>query len=456
MPSDIELRGSGTPQGSVLSPSLFNLSVNGLLEKLAAIEGMQHSVYADDVTIWMKGGSDGFIQEQLQEAINTVEDYLRPQGLACSPAKSEVLLIKRRKTSSDIELYSEGRKIPTVDSVRRLGQRTQTDGVNKEAINIIKEATYQTIRFISRVSNRHHGMEEENLIRLIKAFVISRIAYVTPFLRLNLSDKEKLNCLTRKLYKRALRLGDYTPNKKLEAVGLPNNIEEIIKAQRTSQLEKLGLLGNGKEGSKSKSPLQMLQGQEDFVYTDAELITTGKMVATVTDERGCIINSCSVKTKEPAVAEEVAIALTTGVKGVRIIVTDFTNTILRFTKRRVSRHALRVLRGSREDITTNTRLVIRAVVIPSESADFDGRSEKVVSYGEVLDYYVKSRKQYPPADTSLDRRASVRWRQLRTGTFLCPAQQRDSLLKSTGSTTQKKQVQVAADATRAEGPLAAV
>ncbi|KAG0433793.1 hypothetical protein HPB47_019603 [Ixodes persulcatus] len=70
-----------------------------------------------------------------------------------------------------------------------------------------------------------------------------------------------------------------------------------------------------------------------------------------------IINCCSVKTKEPAVAKEVVIALATGVKGVRIIVTDSKNFILRFTKGRVSRHALRVLRGSREDITTKTNLL---------------------------------------------------------------------------------------------------
>ncbi|KAG0416224.1 hypothetical protein HPB47_006600 [Ixodes persulcatus] len=130
------------------------------------------------------------MQEQLQEAIDTVGDYVRPRGLACFPAKSGLLLIKRRKTSSDIELYSEGRKISKVKSIKILGLQIQADGGNKETTNIIKEATYQTIRLISRVSNRYHGMKEENRIRLIRAFMISRIAYATAFLRLNLSDKE--------------------------------------------------------------------------------------------------------------------------------------------------------------------------------------------------------------------------------------------------------------------------
>ncbi|KAM7307675.1 hypothetical protein ISCGN_011311 [Ixodes scapularis] len=71
---DINLGGRGTPQGSVLSPYLFNVAMIELPAKLRKIEGLHHSIYADDITLWMTGGCDGFIQDTLQEAIRTIED----------------------------------------------------------------------------------------------------------------------------------------------------------------------------------------------------------------------------------------------------------------------------------------------------------------------------------------------------------------------------------------------
>lgn len=67
----------GTPQGSVISPVLFNVAMIGLARKLKEIRGIQHAIYADDVTIWVTQGSLGEKQEKLQEAATCVENYTR-------------------------------------------------------------------------------------------------------------------------------------------------------------------------------------------------------------------------------------------------------------------------------------------------------------------------------------------------------------------------------------------
>ncbi|XP_075526562.1 protein YkfC-like [Dermacentor variabilis] len=48
----------GTPQGAVLSPLLFNISMKDLsvrLDRIGAVN-LNHAIYADDITVWCGGG----------------------------------------------------------------------------------------------------------------------------------------------------------------------------------------------------------------------------------------------------------------------------------------------------------------------------------------------------------------------------------------------------------------
>ncbi|XP_070386861.1 uncharacterized protein [Dermacentor albipictus] len=83
----------GTPQGSVISPIIFNIAMIGLARRLIKIEGIQYAIYADGITVWVNRGSLGQKQEKLQEAAKCVEEYVRERGLAWSTEKSEILRI---------------------------------------------------------------------------------------------------------------------------------------------------------------------------------------------------------------------------------------------------------------------------------------------------------------------------------------------------------------------------
>lgn len=86
----------GTPQGAVLSPFLFNITMRNLPALLDAIPHVKHSIYADYIRIWTNSGSDGEITEALQAAADTVKNYVKLNGLTCSAQKSELLIIKSR------------------------------------------------------------------------------------------------------------------------------------------------------------------------------------------------------------------------------------------------------------------------------------------------------------------------------------------------------------------------
>lgn len=102
----------GTPQGSILSPLLFNLGMRKLALELDAKQALGSAIYADDITLWANRGSYGDRQELLQWAIQQVETFMKGAGMTCAPEKSEFIRIRakyaRRENRPSFELFLDG------------------------------------------------------------------------------------------------------------------------------------------------------------------------------------------------------------------------------------------------------------------------------------------------------------------------------------------------------------
>ncbi|KAH7948734.1 hypothetical protein HPB49_001429 [Dermacentor silvarum] len=109
---------TGVPQGSVLSPFLFNMALAGLPASLPADPRfpVRCSIYADDVALWTRGPRKFMpsIRCSLQRALDAVTAFLGSIGLTVSTAKTEAMLIHplasaRRYTK---QLKIAGRALP--------------------------------------------------------------------------------------------------------------------------------------------------------------------------------------------------------------------------------------------------------------------------------------------------------------------------------------------------------
>ncbi|XP_075556532.1 uncharacterized protein LOC142588579 [Dermacentor variabilis] len=119
---------AGVPQGSVLSPFLFNLALARLpdfIPKLTAFE-VRVAIYADDIALFASGPTDYGCQvrQSLQSAINAVDEYLTSVGLQLSASKTEALMIHPRASRARSEvptLSLRGSPLPWRKKVRYLG-----------------------------------------------------------------------------------------------------------------------------------------------------------------------------------------------------------------------------------------------------------------------------------------------------------------------------------------------
>lgn len=210
-------RPRGTPQGSVISPLLFNLALLQLPPLLDRIPNIQHALYADDLTIWTNRGSIGDQQDALQAAVDTTDDYLRARGLTCAADKSALLVLqkrtqgRKRQPTPDPEVTLNGTPIPNTPTIRVLGVTIQSDGAGISTIHQLQGTLLQITHLIRRIAHHRQGLKEADLVRLIQALLISRITYGTPYLALKNSEIQKLDTIIRQAYKLALGLPRQLP-----------------------------------------------------------------------------------------------------------------------------------------------------------------------------------------------------------------------------------------------------
>lgn len=62
---------NGTPQGSVISPILFNIMINDIFSEVHP--GIGKSLFADDGSLWKRGKNVAFTVRKVQEAVTQVE-----------------------------------------------------------------------------------------------------------------------------------------------------------------------------------------------------------------------------------------------------------------------------------------------------------------------------------------------------------------------------------------------
>lgn len=111
----------GTPQGGVLSPTLWVIVMDKLLCELHR-KGFTATGYADDLTIECRGKYLDTISDRLQQALKIVEKWCMEVGLTVHPDKSElVIYTKNKKLDGFKEPKIFGKEISRHDSAKYLG-----------------------------------------------------------------------------------------------------------------------------------------------------------------------------------------------------------------------------------------------------------------------------------------------------------------------------------------------
>ncbi|KAL1446432.1 hypothetical protein WDU94_012296 [Cyamophila willieti] len=92
----------GCPQGGVISPLLWDLVVNELLERLNNL-GYYTQGYADDVVIVIRGKYLNTVSELMQSALKLVEKWCSEVNLRVNPAKTTLIPFTRKRKLEELK-----------------------------------------------------------------------------------------------------------------------------------------------------------------------------------------------------------------------------------------------------------------------------------------------------------------------------------------------------------------
>lgn len=193
----------GLPQGSVLSPILFNLVMSDLATNHAAVN---MTIYADDLCLWTTASWVSTLEGYMQAALNNVEQHLKNIGLHLSANKTKYMAFHNigRRRLADADLYVGGCLIERVRTQRFLGV-TVDQGRNWGAqVRASIAACRSPANAIRHLASTHWGTSPRALLQMHQALIMSRILYAAPFIDAAPSNMRMLDRIHRAGIKHAL------------------------------------------------------------------------------------------------------------------------------------------------------------------------------------------------------------------------------------------------------------
>ena len=166
----------GLPQGSVLSPTLFMVAINGLLGQVPV--GVHGLVFADDYAVICSKSSAVEACHKIQTAINAATSWASTRGFKFSPEKTKAIRFCRLRRVEEIPtLFLNDSILPFEDSVKYLGITFDRKLTFDLHINEVVCSVKLRLNILKVVSGFNWGADRTCLLRMYQALCLSKIDY---------------------------------------------------------------------------------------------------------------------------------------------------------------------------------------------------------------------------------------------------------------------------------------
>ena len=247
--SSTKLLVNGVPQGSVISPLLFNIMISDLVKEVQRSTIMQ---FADDTSLLREvthqkkaqGGWTHLGFEEIQEDLDRIVQWFKDWGFKLSVGKTQVILF-RSLIGQTAKSIPNMKDIPRLrlgntdleysDRVKFLGVTFSSNGTYGHYINEIVKQAQIGINLMRAVSGQTWGAHMKPMMSLYHAHVMSRILYAAPILvHINQTELKRLRVIQTQALRIALGVPPWTAVTGVHAETGQPEVWDIIRLRAAS------------------------------------------------------------------------------------------------------------------------------------------------------------------------------------------------------------------------------
>ncbi|KAG0717925.1 RNA-directed DNA polymerase from mobile element jockey [Chionoecetes opilio] len=231
--SDYMRLDNGTPQGGVISPTLFNILMN-VLARLPYPEGTQHIGYADDVVLQTTGRDS---TTTMQESLNLLTDKCEEIGFTISQTKTKAMAKTRNAPLDTLRL--QGQNVEWVATQRYLGVIVARNNGCKAEIQHLKDKCRARNRILRAMSWKGMGASGTVILSAYKSLVRSLVDYASPvLLHITTTDAKSLETIQNEALRTILGAPKWTKTENMRAETQVSSLTARLKVMTANFLIK--------------------------------------------------------------------------------------------------------------------------------------------------------------------------------------------------------------------------
>lgn len=181
---------TGLPQGSVLSPLLFNILLHSISECIPL--NSKYLVYADDIIIYSQNNNPIILSTYLNASLQSFNLWIHSKGLFINSAKTKSMLFCYPNSSRLPNIILDNSPIQQVFEYKTLGMIFDHKLSWRQHINDISLKCGKILNILKYLTRVSWGGDPKTLLLLYKGLIRSRIDYgsfLLNFLPNNLNTK---------------------------------------------------------------------------------------------------------------------------------------------------------------------------------------------------------------------------------------------------------------------------
>ena len=169
---------SGVPQGSTISPLLFNIMLNDI----PRVNGVKSVEYADDLAFYSSHSDLGELRLNIQKQLDEFNKWTKSWGLKVNTSKTKAMIFTSKKGSFSPPIKLGGESINYVTTHRYLGVIFDSPRLTwKHHVQYLYHSSLSRINIIKALSAKQWGADKSSLYKIYIAIVRSRLDYGCVF-----------------------------------------------------------------------------------------------------------------------------------------------------------------------------------------------------------------------------------------------------------------------------------